>query len=201
MRFNVVALTGGIGSGKSTVANVFSELGINIIDADSIAREIVRPGSPALQKIIARYSRSILTEEGKLNRAMLRNIIFQSCKEKNWLDDLLHPLINMRTEQLKKLTSSPYIIWVVPLLIENGLQHLADRVLVIDTEEIIQLQRTQRRDKISFNQVEKILSVQISRTQRLAYANDVIENNGTIEQMMERVAELHQSYLRLAAIG
>lgn len=196
-----VALTGGIGSGKSTVANAFAALGVEIIDADVIAREVVEPGTPALQAIVKRHGESILTAEGTLYRARLREIIFQQPQEKNWLNQLLHPLINARTQQLRAQASSSYILWVVPLLIENNLQRQADRVLVVDVDEAVQLQRTRQRDGVSLSQAQRILAAQVSREQRLACADDIIDNSGTPEQVLPRVAELHQRYLRLAATG
>ena len=162
-----VALTGGIGSGKSTIANAFAALGVDIIDADVIAREVVEPGSPALQAIAKRHGESILTAEGALYRARLREIIFQQPKEKNWLNQLLHPLINARTQQLKLLATSPYVLWVVPLLVENGLQHQANRVLVVDVDETTQLQRTQQRDGITLSQAKKILAAQARSEERV----------------------------------
>ncbi|MBP2196489.1 dephospho-CoA kinase [Pantoea cypripedii] len=196
-----VALTGGIGSGKSTIANAFAALGVDIVDADAIAREVVEPGTPALQAIAQRHGESILTAEGTLYRARLREIIFQQPQEKNWLNQLLHPLINARTQQLKQLATSPYVLWVVPLLVENSLQHQADRVLVVDVDEVTQLQRTQQRDGISLAQAKNILAAQASRQQRLAVADDIIDNSGTPDDALPRVAELHQRYLRLAAAG
>lgn len=196
-----VALTGGISSGKSTVANAFAALGVEIIDADVIAREVVEPGTPALQAIVKRHGESILTAEGTLYRARLREIIFQQPQEKNWLNQLLHPLINARTQQLRAQASSSYVLWVVPLLIENNLQRQADRVLVVDVDEAVQLQRTRQRDGVSLSQAQRILAAQVSREQRLACADDIIDNSGTPEQVLPRVAELHQRYLRLAATG
>ncbi len=152
-----VALTGGIGSGKSTIANGFAALGVTIIDADVIAREVVEPGSPALQAIVERHGKSLLTEQGTLFRARLREIIFQSPEEKHWLNSLLHPLINARTQQLKAQARSPYVLWVVPLLVENKLQHQANRILVVDVDEATQLQRTQLRDNISLEQAKIFL--------------------------------------------
>ena len=188
-------------SGKSTVANAFAALGVEIIDADVIAREVVEPGTPALQAIVKRHGESILTAEGTLYRARLREIIFQQPQEKNWLNQLLHPLINARTQQLRARASSSYVLWVVPLLIENNLQRQADRVLVVDVDEAVQLQRTRQRDGVSLNQAQRILAAQVSREQRLACADDIIDNSGTPEQVLPRVAELHQRYLRLAATG
>ena len=194
-----VAMTGGIGSGKSSIARQFAAFGITIIDADLIAREVVEPGTPALQAIEARYGTSILTREGTLDRARLRDIIFQTPEEKSWLTALLHPLINARTQQLIAQATSPYVLWVVPLLVENQLQHQADRVLVIDVDEATQIARTQQRDQISRAQVQRILAAQATRQQRLACADDIIDNSGEPEEALPQVAELHQRYLRLAA--
>jgi len=194
-----VALTGGIGSGKSTIANAFAALGVPVIDADVIAREVVEPGSPALQRIAERHGSSILTEQGTLNRPRLREIIFQSPEEKTWLNNLLHPLINARTQQLKALTAAPYVLWVVPLLVENRLQHQANRVLVVDVDEETQLARTIQRDGIDRLQAQNILSAQATRDARLAAADDVIHNSGTPDEALPQVAALHQRYLALAA--
>ncbi|WP_312055387.1 dephospho-CoA kinase [Pantoea brenneri] len=194
-----IALTGGIGSGKSSIARQFAALGVDIIDADLIAREVVEPGTPALQAIEARYGAVILTEQGTLDRARLRDIIFQTPEEKSWLNALLHPLINARTQQLIAAASSPYVLWVVPLLVENQLQHQADRVLVIDVDEATQIARTQQRDQLSLAQVQRILAAQATRQQRLACADDIIDNSGEPEDALPQVAGLHQRYLRLAA--
>jgi len=194
-----IALTGGIGSGKSSIARQFAAFGVNVIDADLIAREVVEPGTPALQAIEARYGGAILAEQGSLDRARLRDIIFQTPEEKNWLNALLHPLINARTQQLIAEASSPYVLWVVPLLVENQLQHQADRVLVIDVDEATQIARTRQRDQISLAQAQRILAAQATRQQRLACADDIIDNSGEPEDALPQVAELHQRYLRLAA--
>jgi len=194
-----VALTGGIGSGKSTIANAFAALGVPLIDADRIAREVVEPGSPALQRIVERHGPDILTDQGALNRARLREIIFHSPDEKTWLNNLLHPLINARTQQLKALTTAPYVLWVVPLLVENGLQRQADRVLVVDVDEATQIARTIQRDGIDLQQAKNILSAQATRSARLAVADDVINNSGAPADALPQVAALHQRYLTLAA--
>ncbi|MDJ0087404.1 dephospho-CoA kinase [Pantoea allii] len=194
-----VALTGGIGSGKSTIAEYFAASGVDIIDADVIAREVVEPGTPALQAIIARYGDAIVNEQGALHRSRLREIIFATPGEKRWLDALLHPLINARTQQLKAQAVSPYVLWVVPLLVENQLQRQADRVLVVDTDEETQLKRTLQRDNVSLDQAKRILAAQATRQQRLACADDIIDNSGAPENALPQVAQLHQLYLKLAA--
>ncbi|WP_210507266.1 dephospho-CoA kinase [Pantoea ananatis] len=194
-----VALTGGIGSGKSTIARYFAASGVDIIDADVIAREVVEPGTPALQAIIERYGDAILTEQGTLQRSRLREIIFATPDEKTWLNALLHPLINARTQQLKAQAASPYVLWVVPLLVENRLQRQADRVLVVDTDEETQLRRTLQRDNVSLEQAKRILAAQATRQQRLDCADDIIDNSGAPEKALPQVAKLHQLYLKLAA--
>lgn len=194
-----VALTGGIGSGKSTIAGYFAASGVDIIDADVIAREVVEPGTPALQAIIERYGDAILTEQGTLQRSRLREIIFSTPNEKTWLNALLHPLINARTQQLKAQAASPYVLWVVPLLVENRLQRQADRVLVVDTDEETQLRRTLQRDNVSLEQAKRILAAQATRQQRLDCADDIIDNSGAPEKALPQVAKLHQLYLKLAA--
>nr|WP_246872392.1 dephospho-CoA kinase [Pantoea ananatis] len=192
-------MTGGIGSGKSTIAGYFAASGVDIIDADVIAREVVEPGTPALQAIIERYGDAILTEQGTLQRSRLREIIFATPDEKTWLNALLHPLINARTQQLKAQAASPYVLWVVPLLVENRLQRQADRVLVVDTDEETQLRRTLQRDNVSLEQAKRILAAQTTRQQRLDCADDIIDNSGAPEKALPQVAKLHQLYLKLAA--
>nr|WP_306278048.1 dephospho-CoA kinase [Pantoea sp. Fr+CA_20] len=192
-------MTGGIGSGKSTIAEYFAASGVDIIDADVIAREVVEPGTPALQAIIARYGDAVVNEQGALHRSRLREIIFATPDEKRWLDALLHPLINARTQQLKAQAVSPYVLWVVPLLVENQLQRQADRVLVVDTDEETQLKRTLQRDNVSLDQAKRILAAQATRQQRLACADDIIDNSGAPENALPQVAQLHQLYLKLAA--
>ncbi|MBD1228814.1 dephospho-CoA kinase [Xenorhabdus griffiniae] len=194
----IVALTGGIGSGKTTISNVFSSLGVPLVDADIIAREVVAPGTPALQAIIARFGVDILLPNGSLNRAMLRQKIFAAPEEKQWLNALLHPLIQTETQRQLNQVTAPYVIWVVPLLIENNLIHLADRVLVVDIPVEVQITRTMARDGINREQVENILAAQASRQDRLEKADDVIVNHNSEQDITSRVAELHQQYLKQA---
>ncbi|MDC9606239.1 dephospho-CoA kinase [Xenorhabdus griffiniae] len=194
----IVALTGGIGSGKTTISNVFSSLGVPLVDADIIAREVVAPGTPALQAIIAHFGVDILLPNGSLNRAMLRQKIFAAPEEKLWLNALLHPLIQTETQRQLNQVTAPYVIWVVPLLIENNLMHLADRVLVVDIPVEVQITRTMARDGINREQVENILAAQASRQDRLEKADDVIVNHNSEQDITSRVAELHQQYLKQA---
>lgn len=195
----IVALTGGIGSGKSTVANAFAALGVPLVDADVIAREVVQPDCPALHAIVQRFGPAMLSAGGSLDRAALRARIFSDPAEKAWLNGLLHPLIQRQTEQQLRSARTPYVLWVVPLLIENNLQQRANRVLVVDVDRERQIARTLSRDGVSRAQVENILASQVSRQQRLACADDIIDNSGRPEEITDRVATLHQRYLALAA--
>jgi len=193
-----VALTGGIGSGKSTVANAFADLGINVIDADIIARQVVEPGTPALQSIVSHFGDALRLHDGSLNRRQLRERIFANPAEKSWLNALLHPLIQQETQRQMQQATSPYVLWVVPLLVENQLWKKADRVLVVDVSEETQLQRTMQRDNVSEAHARQILAAQVTREQRLAVADDVIDNNGAPDAIALDVARLHDSYLKLA---
>ena len=196
----VVAITGGIGSGKTTVANQFAALGIEVVDADLIAREVVEPGTPALAAIASHFGPCILDEQGRLDRRALRERIFSDPAAKSWLNALLHPLI--RSEMLRQCAavSSPYCLLVVPLLVENRLTELADRVLVIDVDKATQVERTCRRDGVSLEQAQAILASQASRSERLAMADDVLDNqSGTSETIWQRIFALHQTYLAFAS--
>ncbi|HHH0060495.1 TPA: dephospho-CoA kinase [Yersinia enterocolitica] len=195
----IVALTGGIGSGKSTVANAFANLGVPLVDADIIARQVVEPGMPALMEIASRYGETILHTDGTLNRAALRKKIFSEPQEKAWLNSLLHPLIQQETQSQLANIDEPYVLWVVPLLVENGLHHRANRVLVVDVAPEIQLARTMARDSITHQQAEDILASQVSRQQRLTCADDIIDNSGDPIVIAPQVTLLHQQYLKLAA--
>ncbi|MGL5242256.1 MAG: dephospho-CoA kinase [Kluyvera ascorbata] len=194
-----VALTGGIGSGKSTVAEAFAHLGINVIDADILARQVVEPGTPALAAIADRFGSHILTAEGGLDRRGLRERIFAHPEEKAWLNALLHPLIQQETQRQLRQATSPYVLWVVPLLVENKLYQRADRVLVVDVSRETQLLRTMQRDHVSREHAENILAAQATREARLAVADDIINNNGTPDAIASDVARLHAHYLELAA--
>ncbi|MEX0492042.1 dephospho-CoA kinase [Raoultella terrigena] len=198
MRYTV-ALTGGIGSGKSTVADAFSHLGVNVIDADVIARQVVEPGTPALLAITARFGQQMINDDGTLNRRSLRERIFAHTEDKTWLNALLHPLIQQETRRQMQAASSPYVLWVVPLLVENNLVANADRVLVVDVAKETQIARTILRDRVSREHAERILAAQATREQRLAAADDVIENMGPPDAIASDVARLHEKYLMLAS--
>jgi len=193
-----VGLTGGIGSGKSTVANKFSQLGIELVDADVVARQVVAPGTAALAAIFDRFGLTVAQQDGQLNRSALRNIVFTDPSAKQWLDQLLHPLIRTEMLQQLRLATSPYVILVAPLLVENKLDQLVDAVLVVDVAEQTQLQRTTTRDGSAESIVQAIMAAQCSRADRLAHATHVINNDGSAEELSTQVAKLHQVFLRFA---
>jgi dephospho-CoA kinase len=196
----VVAITGGIGSGKTTVANQFAELGIEVVDADVIAREVVEPGTPALAAIAAHFGSAVITPDGQLDRRQLRERVFTDPQAKGWLNALLHPLIRTEMQRQCAAARSPYCLLVVPLLVENRLTALANRVLVIDVDEATQIERTCHRDGVSREQAQAILAAQASRAQRLAAADDVLDNqNGTPEAIKSRILALHETYLAFAS--
>lgn len=194
-----VALTGGIGSGKSTVADEFAHLGVAVIDADIIARQVVEPGTPALLAIAAQFGPQMINDNGSLNRRRLRERIFADREDKAWLNALLHPLIQQETRRQMQAATSPYLLWVVPLLVENHLTDKADRVLVVDVAKETQIERTMLRDGVSREHAEHILAAQATREQRLAAADDVIENMGSADAIASHVARLHEKYLMLAS--
>ncbi|EGT3628018.1 dephospho-CoA kinase [Morganella morganii] len=194
----VVGLTGGIGSGKTTVANLFAAEGITLVDADIVAREVVAPGSTGLEAIVTHFGTEILTPEGELDRAKLRQRIFSHPKEREWLNQLLHPMIRQEMlAQVEKATSA-YVIMVVPLLFENGLDRLVNRTLVVDISPELQINRTVKRDNVDASQVNNIISSQCSRSEKLARADDIIDNQGEISSLKREVQALHQRYLQLS---
>ncbi|WP_072671435.1 dephospho-CoA kinase [Vibrio injensis] len=195
----IIGLTGGIASGKTTIANLFQEhFSIDIVDADIIARQVVDIGTPGLSAVIEHFGENILQDDGHLNRGALRERIFADPIEKQWLNATLHPLINQKmTEQLKQV-KSPYGLLVVPLLIENQLQSMVDRVLVVDVDEQTQISRTMARDKVNEQQARAILAAQATRSERLAIADDVIKNEAKNQQLLPQITELHQKYLAMS---
>ncbi|WP_421227100.1 dephospho-CoA kinase [Aeromonas jandaei] len=196
----VVAITGGIGSGKTTVANHFAELGIEVVDADVIAREVVEPGTPALAAIADHFGPDVITPDGQLDRRRLRERIFSDPSAKTWLNALLHPLIRSEMQRQCAAARSPYCLLVVPLLVENKLTGLANRVLVVDVDEATQIERTCRRDGVTAEQAKAIIAAQASRSERLAAADDVIENaNGSEMAIKARILTLHETYLAFAS--
>lgn len=194
----LVGLTGGIASGKSLVSSSFEQLGIPVIDADLLAREVVAPGSPGLQSLVSHFGASLLTPEGELNRAVLRHIVFADPAEREFLDNTLHPLIRRLSDQrISELTrqAHPYIINSVPLLLETGQQKRFDRIVVVDLPESVQMARLLQRDGSSTSEARAILAAQATREDRLSIADDVIDNAGSIEDTRKQVMALHERYL------
>ena len=194
----ILGLTGGIGSGKTTVANLFAELGIELVDADLIAREIVQPGEPALQQIVEHFGATILQTDGSLDRAKLRQIIFATPAERSWLEQLTHPLIRQRIQQRLDQADSDYAILVSPLLLETDQHHLCDHILVIDLPETLQVARTVQRDGNSEKQVNAILKAQCSRAQRLEQGDSVIDNSQSPQTLKAQVKQLDLKFRALA---
>ncbi|MBI0095092.1 MULTISPECIES: dephospho-CoA kinase [Gilliamella] len=191
----IVALSGGIASGKSTIANLFAQLGVPIIDADVIARQVVEIGTDAYKVIVKHFSQEILLPNNEIDRSQLRDIIFNNDHERLWLNNLLHPIIQEQTQIQIAQQTAAYVIWVVPLLVENNLHNLADRVLMVDTPEQLQLERLIQRDNIDESLAKKMISSQISSQKRLTYADDIIVNNGDLTSLTAQVNKLHQQYL------
>lgn len=192
MSSKVIGLTGGIGSGKTTVANGFAELGITLVDADLIAREVVEPGQPALNKIADHFGTDCLDDKQRLNRSHLRQLVFADNEARQWLENLLHPLIRQEIIQQLKMASSPYTLLVSPLLLETDQHSLVEQIIVVDVPESVQIERTRSRDNNSSEQVQAIIDAQIPRQQRLAKADFIIDNNVSLEQLQEQISQLDQ---------
>ena len=194
-----IGLTGGIASGKSTVTQRFAELGIPVIDADVAARAVVEPGKPGLEKVVRRFGLGVLDPNGNLDRSVLRGLIFKDPALRQALDAILHPLIRADMEQQAATAKGPYLVMAIPLLIESGqARERVHRVLVVDADEATQVQRVQARDGSSADQARAILASQASRSQRLAAADDVLLNTGTVADLRQAVDLLHEKYLHLA---
>jgi dephospho-CoA kinase len=193
-----VGLTGGIASGKSTVAKFFAALGVPIIDTDQVAREVVEPGQPPLERLVERFGRSILTPDGHLDRPKLREIVFSDPKARADLETLTHPAIGTAVEAWSAAAGGPYQILILPLLVEKSLASHLDRVLVVDCNEELQIRRLQARDGSTVEQARAILNAQASRAARLKAAHDVIQNEGDLSAVRDQVSALHARYLELA---
>jgi dephospho-CoA kinase len=191
----IVGLTGGIGCGKSEVTRRFQALGISVVDADVIARDIVSVNSRALEAIAFHFGADILNTNSTLNREKLRNIIFSNQAEKKWLENLLHPIIRAEIIQELKKSHSIYTILVSPLLLETTQNELVDRILVIDTTSELQIERASKRDKVTREQIIKIMATQLTREERLRKAEDVIENFGDLHTLDSQVKNFHSKYL------
>ena len=194
----IIGLTGGIGSGKSTVAGYFAQHGIPVIDADQLARELVAPGSPALKEIIAVFGPNVLLPDGSLDRHLLRRLVFADPAQKRRLEAILHPRVYTELRYRTQALRTPYCIWVVPLLLETGGTALVDRVLVVDAPESLQRQRVLRRAGMDETTLEAILSSQVNRAERLGAADDVVVNDSDLSQLQQQVTALHHRYLALA---
>ena len=195
----VVVLTGGIAAGKTAVSDLFAGRDVPVIDTDQIAHEIVEPGQPALKQIAEAFGPEFLGADGRLDRRRMRNAIFSNPQHKARLEGILHPAIVAEADRRIAQTEAPWCILVVPLLTETSLLPSIDRVLVVDVEESVQIERVMARDKISQQQAQSILAAQTSRRQRLALADDILDNSGSLEQLKTAVNELQRKYTTLAS--
>ena len=191
----IIGLTGGIGSGKTAVSDTFKSLGIDIVDADVSSRRVVEKGQPALDDIQAHFGDGILDSENNLDRTKLREIIFKNPQERVWLEKLLHPKIAEHIKDQLESSNSPYCILVSPLLLETEQKSYCSFVLVVDVPEESQIARTAKRDGVSEEQVKNIISAQIDREKRLEQADEIIINDGSMEELKKKVVVLHTKYL------
>ena len=194
----VVGVTGGIGSGKTAATDRFQALGITVVDADLASRIVVEPGRPALKAIEEHFGSGVINPDGSLDRRALRDIVFSNPDERKWLERLTHPLIAEEILRQIQASTSPYTILASPLLLESGQSRMAQRVLVIDVPEAIQIARTSSRDNTPPDSVKAIIAAQMPRNERLAKADDVIVNDDSLEALHKAVDQLHQTYLQLA---
>lgn len=193
----IVGVTGGIGSGKTAVTDFFAAKGIAVVDADIAARVVVESGKPALTTIAERHGEDILLQNGSLNRRKLRDIIFQNDAERIWLENLLHPLIREEIIQELEQATSDYAVFVSPLMIETSQQELVNRILVVDVSVNTQIARCTLRDNMNREQAETIIQKQSSREDKLKIADDVVDNEGSLQALHEQLELLHQKYLTL----
>ena len=195
----LIGLTGGIASGKSAVAQRFMDLGVPVIDADVAARAVVAPGKPGFEQVISRFGPGVVAANGELDRRALRELVFSDPGSRRDLEVILHPLIRADMDRSVAAAVGPYIVMVIPLLTEGGSRDRVDRVLVVDVDEALQLQRVIARDGCSLGEAQAIMASQAPRSARLAVADDVLANSGTVTELRHAVDKLHQHYLRLAA--
>jgi dephospho-CoA kinase len=193
-----IGLTGGIASGKSTVGRRFMDLGIPVIDADDAARAVVAPGRPGLAEVIERFGSGVVAETGELDRRALRELIFSDPRLRRDLEAILHPLIRADMERSAERAVGPYVVMAIPLLVEGDSSGRVDRILVVDADEATQLQRAMARDGSSIEEARAILASQATRSARLAVADDILLNAGTVTDLRQAVDALHARYLRLA---
>ncbi|MGE5318622.1 MAG: dephospho-CoA kinase [Hyphomicrobiaceae bacterium] len=195
-----VGLTGGIGSGKSTVADLFAELGTPVIDTDVIARELTGPGGAALNAVRAAFGETVIRADGTLDRAALRRRVFADARARRQLEAILHPRIRQAVEQRRALLTAPYALVVIPLLVETGgYRDVLDRVLLVDCPEDLQIARVMARSGLAQDEVEAMLAAQAGRSERLAAADDVLLNTDSPDALRPQVAALHQRYLAFSA--
>jgi dephospho-CoA kinase len=195
-----IGLTGGVASGKSTVAGMFAALGAEIIDTDQIAREVVAPGTPALAAIREHFGPEVIAADGSLNRRRMREIVFADADERHMLEGLLHPRIRECALERAAASRAPYVIIAVPLLFETGFDRIVDRAVVVDCPEALQLARLTARDGIDMDAARAMLNSQMSRSERLARADDVIDNSGSLEATQEQAQALHRDFIRRAQL-
>ncbi|KAF0190750.1 MAG: dephospho-CoA kinase [Gammaproteobacteria bacterium] len=195
----IIGLTGGIGSGKSSVARLFANLGISVIDADTVARDIVKPGMPALSRIAQEFGPDAIGTDKQLDRQYLRDLVFEDEPARRRLEAIMHPLI--RTEMFRRArdVQTPYCVFEIPLLVETRQTDVVDRVVVVDCPEELQIERIKQRDRLTQDEIRAIMNAQATRHQRRNQADDVIVNDASTELLEQRVQELHQKYLALAA--
>lgn len=194
-----VGLTGGIGSGKSTVADLFARRHVAVIDADQLAHELTAPGGAAIESIRDKFGSGFIDPRGALDRSRMRDRVFSDATAKSQLESILHPMIRVETERRAAQATSPYIILMIPLLVETGdPRGRCDRVLVVDCPEPMQIERAMARSRLSREEVEAILASQVSRAERLSHADDVIDNSGPPENLSPQVGKLHARYVALA---
>lgn len=193
-----IGLTGGIGSGKTTASEHFAELGAEVIDTDLLSRELVEPGQPALAEIVAVFGTQVLTRDGRLDRLRLRDQVFDDPAARRRLEDILHPRIRAAMLARAGQSNAPYVVFVIPLLFETGQQALVDRVLLIDAPEHLQRARAAARDTLDEADIARIMQAQTDRATRLRNADDIIRNDGDIEDLRAAVEELHRKYLQQA---
>lgn len=194
----VVGLTGGIGSGKSAATDYLARRGITIVDADRASRVVVEPGQPTLDAIVDRFGDPVLQDDGTLNRRVLREIVFSDEQARRDLEAITHPAIGDELRRQILASDAPYTVLVSPLLLEGSQKAMTHRVLVIDATPELQIQRTVNRDSVPESQVQAIMKAQLDRERRLAMADDVIRNQGPLEDLHDRLETLHQFYLELA---
>ncbi len=194
-----IGLTGGIASGKSTVADLFAELGVAIVDTDVIAREIVAPGQPALDEIQDVFGKAVIAEDGSLDRRELRKIVFADESQRARLESILHPRIRDAAFEQAEQASGPYVVIVVPLMFESPMRHAMDRILVVDCDQETQLRRLRERDNESEEQARRIIAAQSSRKDRLSIADDIISNDGDLDSIRDAVSAMHRFYLDIAS--